>query len=82
MRVFKHLTITDRIRIEKWLKDGLKVREISEKLRVDPYPQLDAAGYIDLPLTFVLIKQKIFKVTQIIRHKLLWMKTRVKLFLC
>ena len=46
------------------------------------YPQLDAAGYIDLPLTFVLIKQKIFKVTQIIRHKLLWMKTRVKLFLC
>ena len=48
MRVFKHLTITDRIRIEKWLKDGLKVREISEKLRVDPstvYRELKRGSY-------------------------------------
>ena len=31
---FKHLTKTDRLRIERWLKQGLKPREISEKLRV------------------------------------------------
>ena len=46
--MFKHLTITDRIRIEKWLKDGLKVREISEKLRVDPstvYRELKRGSY-------------------------------------
>ena len=36
MRVFKQLTLTDRIRIEKWLKDGLRVKEIADRLRVDP----------------------------------------------
>ena len=36
MRVFKHLTFTDRIRIEKWKKEGMRTREIAEKLRVDP----------------------------------------------
>lgn len=32
--VYKHLTMTDRLRIERWLKEGLKVREIADKLRV------------------------------------------------
>lgn len=34
MRVYKHLTYTDRLRIEKWLKEGLKPTEIADKLRV------------------------------------------------
>lgn len=34
-RTFKHLTYTDRLRIEKWLKMGLKVVEIADKLRVN-----------------------------------------------
>lgn len=33
-RTFKHLTKTDRLRIEKWKKRGLSVKEISNKLRV------------------------------------------------
>ena len=36
MRVFKHLNFTDRLRIEKWKKEGMRTREIAEKLRVDP----------------------------------------------
>ncbi len=35
MRTFKHLTKTDRLRIEKWLNEGLKPTEIAGKLRVD-----------------------------------------------
>lgn len=31
---FKHLTKTDRLRIERWKRDGLNTREIAEKLRV------------------------------------------------
>ena len=57
MRVFKQLTLTDRIRIEKWLKDGLRVKEIADRLRVDPstvyrelkrgsYDKLDVSGFI------------------------------------
>lgn len=34
MRVYKHLTKTDRLRIEKWLKEELKVQEIADRLRV------------------------------------------------
>ena len=34
MRTYKHLTMTDRLRIEKWLKMGMKPREIADKLRV------------------------------------------------
>lgn len=34
MRRFKHLTWIDRLRIEKWLGDGMKPKEIAEKLRV------------------------------------------------
>ena len=48
MRVFKHLTFTDRIRIEKWMKEGVKVREIAGKLRVDPstvYRELKRGSY-------------------------------------
>ena len=33
-RTFKHLTKTDRLRIEKWKKKGLKPKEIADKLRV------------------------------------------------
>ena len=33
-RIYKHLTKTDRLRIEKWLKQGLKPQEIADKLRV------------------------------------------------
>lgn len=33
-RTFKHLTKTDRLRIEKWKKQGLKPKEIADKLRV------------------------------------------------
>lgn len=33
-RMFKHLTETDRYRIERYLKEGLTVREIADKLRV------------------------------------------------
>lgn len=33
-RVFKHLSRMDRLRIEKWLKEGLKPRQIADKLRV------------------------------------------------
>ena len=69
-----------RIRLDELISIGKQT--LAKLTELQQYPQLDAAGYIDLPLTFVLIKQKIFKVTQIIRHKLLWMKTRVKLFLC
>ncbi len=48
MRVFKHLTLTDRIRIEKWKKEGMRTREIAEKLRVDPstvYRELKRGSY-------------------------------------
>ena len=48
MRVFKQLTLTDRIRIEKWLKDGLRVKEIADGLRVDPstvYRELKRSSY-------------------------------------
>ena len=48
MRVFKQLTLTDRIRIEKWLKDGLRVKEIADRLRVDPstvYRELKRGSY-------------------------------------
>lgn len=31
---YKHLEITDRLRIERWIKQGMKPREISEKLHV------------------------------------------------
>jgi len=34
MRHFKQLTYTDRLNIEKWLKEGMKKGEIAEKLRV------------------------------------------------
>ena len=34
MRTYKHLTKTDRLRIEKWLKMGMKPREVADKLRV------------------------------------------------
>ena len=34
LRTYKHLTKTDRLRIEKWLKKGLSVPEIADKLRV------------------------------------------------
>ena len=34
MRIFKHLTFTDRIRIETMLKDGKTIREIADTLRV------------------------------------------------
>lgn len=34
MRTYKHLTMTDRLRIEKWLKMGMKPREVADKLRV------------------------------------------------
>ena len=40
MRVFKQLTLTDRIRIEKWLKDGLRVKEIADRLRAVSYTHL------------------------------------------
>lgn len=33
-RTFKHLTKNDRLRIEKWLRGGMKPREIADKLRV------------------------------------------------
>ncbi len=33
-RTYKHLTYTDRLRIEKWLKEGYKITEIAGKLRV------------------------------------------------
>jgi IS30 family transposase len=33
-RTYKQLTKTDRLRIEKWLKEGLPVKEIADKLRV------------------------------------------------
>ena len=48
MRVFKQLTLTDRIRIEKWLKDGLRAKEIADRLRVDPstvYRELKRGSY-------------------------------------
>lgn len=48
MRTFKHLTFTDRIRIEKWRKEGIKVRDIAGKLRVDPstvYRELKRSSY-------------------------------------
>lgn len=41
-------TLTDRIRIEKWLKDGLRVKEIADRLRVDPstvYRELKRGSY-------------------------------------
>lgn len=31
---FKHLTNTDRKRIERWQRQGMKPREIADKLRV------------------------------------------------
>ena len=34
VRTYKHLTMTDRLRIEKWLKMGMKPREVADKLRV------------------------------------------------
>ena len=34
MRRFKHLTWTDRLRIEKWLNEGMKPKDIASKLRV------------------------------------------------
>jgi len=34
MRHFKHLTFTDRLNIEKWLKEGMKKGEIADRLRV------------------------------------------------
>ena len=34
MRTYKHLTMTARLRIEKWLKMGMKPREVADKLRV------------------------------------------------
>lgn len=34
-RVYKHLTRTDRLRIEKWLKKSMPKKEIAAKLRVD-----------------------------------------------
>ncbi len=34
-RIFRHLTKNDRLRIERWLKQGLKPREIAALLRVD-----------------------------------------------
>ena len=33
-RTFKHLTKTDRLRIEKWQREGMKPKEIAGKLRV------------------------------------------------
>lgn len=33
-RTFKHLTKNDRLRIERWLRQGLKPREIADRLRV------------------------------------------------
>lgn len=48
MRTYKHLTKTDRIRIEKWLREGLKTKEIADKLRVDPstvYRELKRGSY-------------------------------------
>lgn len=33
-RTFKHLTYTDRLRIEKWLKAGLKPLQIAKQLRI------------------------------------------------
>ena len=33
-RVFRHLTYTDRLRIERWQADGLTPRQIADKLRV------------------------------------------------
>ena len=33
-RTFKHLTKTDRLRIEKWQREGMKPKEIADKLRV------------------------------------------------
>ena len=33
-RTFKHLRKTDRLRIERWLRLGLKPREIADRLRV------------------------------------------------
>ena len=55
MRVFKHLTITDRLRIEKWKKEGMRTREIAEKLRVNPstvYRELKRGSY-DLSLIHI-----------------------------
>ena len=34
MRTFRHLTWIDRLRIEKWLRQGLKPKDIAGKLRV------------------------------------------------
>lgn len=34
VRRFKHLTWTDRLRIEKWLNEGMKPKDIASKLRV------------------------------------------------
>lgn len=33
-RTFKHLTKNDRLRIEKWMRQGMKPKEIAEKMRV------------------------------------------------
>ena len=33
-RTFKHLSKNDRLRIERWLREGMKPREIADKLRV------------------------------------------------
>lgn len=49
MRVYKHLTYTDRLRIEKWLKEKLRVQEIADKLRVSRntiYLELKRGEYI------------------------------------
>lgn len=40
-RAYKHLTYTDRLRIEKWLKDGYTYRQIADKLRVRLYTTLE-----------------------------------------
>ena len=40
MRVFKHLTLTDRIRIEKWKKEGMRTREIAvTESWINSYPR-------------------------------------------
>jgi IS30 family transposase len=55
-RTFKHLSKTDRLRIEKWNNKGMKPKEIAGKLRVDvstiyrelhrgEYERLDGATY-------------------------------------
>ena len=47
-RVFKHLTRNDRLRIERWMRQGWRPKQIADKLRVHPstiYRELKRGAY-------------------------------------